>query len=113
MSENFESYLRSQTLKEPSAELDGKVLSLFDEQKATEIKTFPWQKFATYAVAAMLFLSIGVTELLQRASSESGSSVQQNLSNGSSTVVPTIKVNTSKDLSKDEKLRKSFNSQPR
>ena len=33
MSENFENYLRSQTLKEPSAEMDGKVLSLFDEQQ--------------------------------------------------------------------------------
>jgi len=110
MSEDFENYLRSQTLKEPSADLDDRVLGLFDEQKPIEVKAFPWQKFATYAVAAMLFLSIGVAELIQRANSDSGNLIRQNFSNGSSTAVPTMKVSTHQDLSKDEKLRKTNNS---
>ena len=112
MSEDFESYLRSQTLKEPSAEMDDKVLSLFDEQQ-TEIKQFPWQKFATYAVAAMLFLSIGVAELIQRANSDSGTTALQNFSNGSSTAVPTMKVSTDQNLTKEDKLRKTLNNQSR
>ena len=77
MSDNFEDYLRSQKLKQPSAELDDKVLSLFDNQEEMpEIKEFPWQKFVTYAVAAMLFLAIGVTEFIQRSNAPDNSTVQ-------------------------------------
>lgn len=96
MSENFEDYLRSQSLKQPSAELDDKILGLFDTQEAPQVKEFPWQKFVTYAVAAMLFLSVGVTEVIQRTNAPDNSTVQTApTQNDSSVAVPTINVSTS------------------
>ena len=110
MSDDFEDYLRSQTLKEPSADLDDRVLSLFDVKEENQIKAFPWQKFATYAVAAMLFLSIGVTEFIQRSQEQNNSTVQtpseNHFSNDSSIAVPTMKVSTSGSVENEEPLKK-------
>ena len=105
MSENFEDYLRSQTLKQPSAGLDDKILSLFDENEAPEVKEFPWQKFLTYAVAAMLFLSVGVAEVIQRTNAPDNSTVQTAPVSDSSVVVPTIKVSTSGTVNPQEEKK--------
>ena len=112
MSDDFEDYLKNQSLKEPSAELDDRVLGLFDNN-TPEVKVFPWQKFTTYAVAAILFLAIGVTELMQRYTDGGNpSTVQtpanQNFTNGTSATVPTMKVSTSKsgDFSGEDLKRK-------
>ncbi|MCM8531577.1 MAG: hypothetical protein NE330_10490 [Lentisphaeraceae bacterium] len=85
--------MKSQSLKEPSADLDDRVMALFEEKQVLpEVKSFPWQKVATYAVAAMLFLAIGVTEFIERSKlSNSPSLVEDEVT---SPTVPVIRVNS-------------------
>ena len=111
MSQDFEDFMKSQALKEPSADLDKRVLGLFDQQEELpEVKVFPWRKFATYAVAAMLFLAVGITELVQRygADADSGAITKAPVSQGStsSAAVPTVNVSTSENnhLSRQKEL---------
>lgn len=68
MSDEFENMLKTLPLKEPSSELDDKILSIIDSEGTvlSEPKTFNFKKFLTYAVAASLFIAIGVTEILRR-----------------------------------------------
>ncbi|MCM8536183.1 MAG: hypothetical protein NE334_09630 [Lentisphaeraceae bacterium] len=111
MSEDFEDYLKSQSLKKPSADLDDRVMSLFEsKQELPEVKPFPWQKFASYAVAAMLFLAIGVTEFIERSKlNDSPALVEDEVS---APAVPVMKVNSSSDFveKKRQKLTSPVNS---
>lgn len=114
MSEDFEEYVRSQSLKKPSADLDDRVMALFDQKQALpEVKSFPWQKVVTYAVAAMLFLAIGVTEFIERSKLSSSPALVEDES--SVPAVPVMKVNSqpsSSNVSADfvEKQRKKLTS---
>lgn len=68
MSDEFEEMLKTLPLKEPSSELDDKIAAIIAGEGAAspEVKTFNFSKFLTYAVAAGLFIAIGVTEIVRR-----------------------------------------------
>ncbi|MCM8528061.1 MAG: hypothetical protein NE327_16180 [Lentisphaeraceae bacterium] len=79
MSDEFENMLKDLPLKEPSNELDNKISSIISsEGRSAEPISFNFKKFLTYAVAASLFLAIGVTEMLRKDSQPAGAVADQN-----------------------------------
>jgi hypothetical protein len=110
MSQDFEKFIKSQDLKEPSENLDDRVLALFDEPAQFQsVKKFPWQKFVMYAVAAMLFLSIGVTEIISsNTTHDEGETVGEVDQPSSSVVVPTVRVSNDRKL-KDGRMTRPSN----
>ena len=68
MSDEFEDMLKTMPLKEPSSELDDKIFSIIQDEapETPEPVMFNFKKFLTYAVAALLFIAIGVTEMIRR-----------------------------------------------
>jgi len=68
MSDEFEEMLKTLPLKEPSSKLDDKIASIIssEETSTPEPKKVNFRKFLTYAVAASLFMAIGITELVRK-----------------------------------------------
>ena len=68
MSDEFEEMLKTLPLKEPSSELDDSILNIISKEGSDMPEPIPfnYRKLLTYAVAASLFLAIGVTELLRK-----------------------------------------------
>ena len=104
MSDELEEIIKSMPLKEPSSALDDRINAIFQQEQPVEepqelppVKAFPWQKFLTYAVAAMLFLSIGITELMRRSNNTTPdvNTITQNDKVDNSKAVETLKVSTS------------------
>ena len=105
MSDELEEIIKSMPLKEPSSALDDRINAIFQQEQPVEepqelppVKAFPWQKVLTYAVAAMLFLSIGITELMRRSNNTTPdvNTITQNDKDDNSKAVETLKVSTSR-----------------
>ena len=99
MSEELEKLISAQTLKQPSKELDDKILALLNQPEEPPVKAFPWSKVISYSAAALLFLSIGITEFIvkpSRVNEVSGSEEIQKQPNSEplKVVSPTLKVST-------------------
>ena len=108
MSDEFEEMLKTLPLKESSSELDDKIAAIIENESAvlSEPKQFNFSKFLTYAVAAGLFIAIGVTELLRRNNQPVETVVDQTPAENKSQPVKAekaIKVSTSE--SSDDFLR--------
>ena len=77
MSEELEDIIKSLPLKEPSGSLDSRIEEILkqepkaeaESEEIPEVKPFPWQKVVMYSVAALLFMSIGIAELVKRSGS--------------------------------------------
>ena len=81
MSDEFEEMLKTLPLKEPSSELDDKIFNIIANEGSVspEPKKVNFNKFLTYAVAAGLFIAIGVTELVRRNSQPVDNTVVDNV----------------------------------
>lgn len=79
MSDEFENMLKTLPLKQPSSELDDKIEAIISNPAAHSPKPveFNFARFLTYAVAALLFVAIGVTEIVRRSSDAPASIVDK------------------------------------